>query len=115
MNAIVIIRIMAVALAGMYAMRTAYSPMEGRISPLTFLALAVLIFCIFIFHRVPTNTGWWAYAVLAGSAIGCGVNIVFMRLAPTGTIDHVISVTSAVCWAIIVVVLAFNIFGAARV
>jgi hypothetical protein len=114
MNTMIVIRIMAVVLAGMYAMRTAYAPMEGRIAPLTFLALAVLIFCIFVFHRTPTGVGWWAYTVIAGSFIGCGVNVMFMRMGPAGTVDYVISVVSAVCWAVIAVVLAFSVLRASR-
>jgi hypothetical protein len=111
MGTMILIRVMAVALAGMYAMRAAYAPMEGRIAPLTFLALAVLVFCIFIFHHTPTGTGWWAYTVLAGSVIGCGVNVMFMRMGPAGTVDYAISVVSALCWAIIAAVLALNVFG----
>lgn len=114
MNSIIVIRVMAIALAGMYAMRTAHAPMEGRIQPLTFVALAVLIFCVFIFHRVPTAAGWWTYTVLAGSVVACGVNVVLMRLYPAGTVDYVISIASALCWAILAIVLVFNIFGASR-
>jgi hypothetical protein len=114
MNTIVVIRVMAVALAGMYAVRTAHAPIEGRIQPLTLVALAVLIFCVFIFHRAPAAAGWWAYTVLAGSAIACGVNIILMRLYPAGTVDYVISVAAALCWAIMVIVVAFNVFGASR-
>jgi hypothetical protein len=111
-NTLIIIRVMAIALAGMYAMRTAHAPMEGRIAPLTFLALAVLVFCVFIFHRAPMGTGWWAYTVLAGSVIGCGVNVMFMRMGPVGTVDYVISVVSVLCWAIIAFLVALNVLNA---
>jgi hypothetical protein len=114
MNTMILIRVMAVALAGMYAMRAAYAPMEGRIAPLTFLALAVLVFCIFIFHRTPAGAGWWAYTVLAGSITGCGVNVMFMRMGPAGTVDYVISVVSILCWAIIAFLVTLNIFNAFR-
>lgn len=114
MNSLIVIRVMAVALAGMYAMRVAHAPMEGRVHPLTFVAFAVLIFCVFIFHRVPTAAGWWAYTALAGSVVACGVNVMLMRAYPAGTVDYVISVASALCWAILAIVLAFSVFAASR-
>jgi dolichyl-phosphate-mannose--protein O-mannosyl transferase len=74
----------------------------------------IAYFFIFIFNRTPTRAGWWAYTVLAGSVIGCAGNVMFIRAGPAGTVDYVISVVSAVCWAIVAAVLALNIFGASR-
>jgi dolichyl-phosphate-mannose--protein O-mannosyl transferase len=105
------IRVAAVLLAGMYAMRTAYGPMEGKLPPLTFLAATIFLFCVFIFHRVPQSLGWWAYVVLAGSVVGCGVNIMFFRAAPAMAMDGVISFASAICWIVIVVVLGWSLLS----
>jgi hypothetical protein len=114
MISLIIIRSVAVVLAGMYAMRTAHAPMVGRVEPLTFLPLAVLVLCIFIFHRTPNGEDWWTYTVLAFGLIGFGVNILFMRIEPVGSVDHVISILSAVGWASIAVVLALTTFGTSR-
>jgi hypothetical protein len=108
------IRVAAVLLAGMYAMRTAYGPMEGKLSPLTFLAATILLFCIFIFHRVPQSLGWWAYVVLVGSVVGCGVNIMFLRAGPAFSMDGVISFVSAMCWVVIAVMLGWSLLSNAQ-
>jgi dolichyl-phosphate-mannose--protein O-mannosyl transferase len=105
------IRAAAVLLAGMYAMRTAYGPMEGKLPPLTFLAATIFLFCIFIFHRVPNSHGWWAYVVMIGSVVGCGVNIVFFRAGPAMSMDGIISLVSAICWVVIGVVLGLSLLG----
>jgi dolichyl-phosphate-mannose--protein O-mannosyl transferase len=105
------IRAAAVLLAGMYAMRTAYGPMEGKLPPLTFLAATIFLFCIFIFHRVPNSLGWWAYVVLIGSVVGCGVNVVFFRAGPALSMDGIISFFSAICWVVVGVVLGLSLIG----
>jgi hypothetical protein len=108
------IRLAAVLLAGMYAMRVAYGPMEGKIQPLTFLALAIFLFCVVIFHRIPESVGWWAYVVLVGSVVGCVVNVIFFREGPALSMDGVISLASAVCWVVLGGVLAWTLFAASK-
>jgi TRAP-type uncharacterized transport system fused permease subunit len=114
MISLIVIRSMAVVLAGMYAMRTGYAPMEGRVEPLTFLPLLILVLCVVIFHRPPTEAGLWSTIVLALCAIGFGVNLVFMRLAPKGAVDYYISILSAGAWAVIGVAVCAVLVGARR-
>jgi hypothetical protein len=108
------IRAAAVLLAGMYAMRMAHGPIEGKLVPLTFLAATIFIFCVVIFHRVPQNLGWWAYLVLFGSIVGCFVNIMFFRAGPAMSIDGVISFVSAICWVALGGALGLSLFASTR-
>jgi hypothetical protein len=95
------IRAAAVILAGMYAMRSTYGPIEGKFPPLTFLAATIFIFCVVIFHRVPQSFGLWAYVVLGGCVVGFGVNILFLRAAPLISTEGMISLFSVACWVIL--------------
>jgi energy-coupling factor transporter transmembrane protein EcfT len=102
-----IIRIAAIILAGMYAVRTGYAPMEGRIEPLTVLPFLILVLCVVIFHRPPVNHDWWTYVAMV-------LNLLFMRHAPSGNIDYFISLASVIGWAVMGVSLALFTFGHAR-
>jgi hypothetical protein len=100
MISLIVIRSMAIVLAGMYAIRTGYAPMEGRIEPLTFLPLVILMLCVVIFHRPPLHPSIWSYTVLALCIVGFVVNLLFMRLAAAGDVDYYISILSAGAWAV---------------
>jgi hypothetical protein len=106
-----LIRGAAVLLAGMYAMRTTYAPMAGKIEPLTFLAATIFVFCLFIFHRVPQNIDWWAYLVIGGSIVGCIVNLIFFKAAPSQSVEGVISAVSTFCWVVVGASLAFSLYS----
>jgi hypothetical protein len=111
MTSLILIRSMAVVLAGMYAIRTGYAPMEGRIEPLTFLPLLILVLCVVIFHRPPLHPSLWTYTVLVLCVVGFGVNLFFMRLSAAGDVDYYISILSAGAWALTGATIALVLVG----
>jgi subtilase family serine protease len=67
-------KVVLVALIGIYAVRASWFLFSGALSPLTPVAAAVLALCIVTFHRPPDAVGPWLYALLAACAVGAIAN-----------------------------------------
>jgi hypothetical protein len=63
-----------VVLIGIYSIRSSWFLFSGQFSPLTPVAAAVLVLCLFAFHRPPTSVSLWFWAVMAVCLAGAIAN-----------------------------------------
>jgi hypothetical protein len=84
-----------VLLIGIYAIRSSWF-LFGVVSPLTPVAMAVLALCITLFHRPPTEIGWWFGAVIAACIVGAIANA-----DPTNRLFSMISLGAFVAYGLL--------------
>jgi ABC-type polysaccharide/polyol phosphate export permease len=103
----IFIRSLLVVLIGIYAIRSSWFIFSGIFSPLTPVATGVLVLCIILFHRPPTEPGTWLYIVIFGSIAGAIVNglLIFSSKATySNPTNQVFSVISLVGWLILAII-----------
>jgi hypothetical protein len=67
-----------VLLIGIYAIRASWFMFSGSVSPLTPVAAAIVVLCVFLFHRAPTQAGPLLWSVFAACAIGAIANALLL-------------------------------------
>ena len=104
-----------VILIGVYFIRTTWF-FWGVFSPLTPVAGIVLIICLFAFHKPPTATGAWFYAVIAMCVIGAIANFSLLHsTSPTyqNPINQAFSWASMISFVLLAGTLLWQQFGSA--
>jgi hypothetical protein len=108
-----------VVLIGMYAIRASWFLFNGLWSPLTPVAAACVVLCVYLFHRAPVQPGPYLWTVVAACVVGAIANAVLLTsTAPAyrNATNLMFSGTSAFLWlalAVLVWVSATSA-GAAR-
>jgi hypothetical protein len=90
-----------VVLTGMYAVRASWFLFSGALSPLTPVAAACVVLCVYLFHRAPTQPGTLLWSVMIACAIGAIANAVLLTSsdpAYRNTTNLVLSGLSTVLW-----------------
>jgi hypothetical protein len=68
-----------VLLIGIYAIRSTWFLFSGgALTPLTPVAAVIVVLCVFLFHRAPTQTSPYLWGVLAACAVGAVANAMLL-------------------------------------
>jgi hypothetical protein len=97
-----ITRVALVLLAGIYAMRSSdWIFGSNSFEPLILLAAAAFCLTIYLFFRMPQQSGAALYAVLALCAAGVAVNALLLldSGSPEDPTDQIFSLTCTAGWA----------------
>ena len=103
-----------VVLLGIYAVRSTWFLFSDMLSPLTPVAMAVFVLCLFIFHRPPATAGLWFYAVIAACAVGVVANATLLfSTSPTyqNPTNQMFSMVSVACFIGLAVAQAWTVLG----
>lgn len=93
-----------VILSGIYAIRSSWFIFSGIFSPLTPVAVIVLVLCVVLFHRPPETPGLWLYVVTTGCVLGAIANGMLLfshHEAYSNPTNRVFSLVSVVSWIVL--------------
>jgi hypothetical protein len=97
-------KILLVILIGIYTIRTSWFLFSGIFSPLTPVAAAVLVICLFAFHRPPETPGIWFYALIVTCVAGAIANgMLLFSTAPaySNATNMIFSAVSLTCFILL--------------
>jgi hypothetical protein len=103
-----------VVLIGIYFIRSTWFLFTGVFNPLTPVAAIVLTVCLFAFHKWPTATGAWFYALVGVCVAGAIANgSLLFATSPThpNPTNDVFSLVSMVSFILLGGWLLWSVFG----
>jgi hypothetical protein len=112
---VLLLKAFLVVLIGVYAIRASWFLFSGTFSPLTPVAMAVLVLFLFVFHRPPQALGVWFSVCIAACVVGVVANTVLLFVSSpiyNNTVNQAFSVVSLISFLAVGALLAQAVLSA---